>query len=361
MAPEISFFARLIFGTILAFVATLNVYITLVIIKKNYYDMKPMNIFQANYFAGIGLITLTGVFSVYKNLENTGEICPKEFLRYLFNIMNIYDIVILQLDRFIAVQYPYFYHDYMDINMAMRILILSKIVSIAIAVIASVIDPIFIYCPACGRCLSVRSINVYTVCYPLLVAFVLTLVVSYYASKAIHSLNSVQPVVQLPTVSIKVTNKTKNETATNQNEEEISPNNAQEEINIGKLLNEIEGEENIQEEATHDHDPGPSTSQNVSRIQSDKNIEIGANNLTDSCSQGIIRKLILRKTLTMNLLTLSLMFGFLPNKLSAIFYENCDPEKGECDFFFKSFMLPLLIQLVFGFIHPLVVLLILDP
>ena len=199
----------------------------------------------------------------------------------------------------------------------------------------------------------------YTVCYPLLVAFVLTLVVSYYASKAIQGLNSVQPVVQLPTVSIKVTNKPKNETATDQNEEVISANNSQEEINIGKLLNEIEGKENIQE-ATHEQDPGPSTSQNFSRIHLENNREIAANNFTDNSNQGNSRKLILRKTLTMNLLTLSLMFGILPKKLIVIIYENCDPELGECDFFFKSFRLTPLIQLAFGFIHPLVVLLIRD-
>ena len=64
MAPEISFFVRLIFGTILAFVMALNLYITIVIIPKNYSDIKPMNIFQANYFAGLGLLGLTGIFNV---------------------------------------------------------------------------------------------------------------------------------------------------------------------------------------------------------------------------------------------------------------------------------------------------------
>ena len=162
----------------------------------------------------------------------------------------------------------------------------------AIAVITSVIDPIFIYCPACGRCISVRSINVYTICYPLLVAFVLNLVVSYYASKAIQSINTVQPVVQLPTVSIKVAKKTKNETATDQTEEEISANKAQEEINIGKLLNEKDDKENIQE-TTHEQDPGPSTSQNFSRIHLENNRDIAANNFTDNSNQGNIRKLIL--------------------------------------------------------------------
>jgi hypothetical protein len=80
------------------------------------------------------------------------------------------------------------------------------------------------YYPNCGSCLIVRSINVYTVAYPALVAFVFTLVVSVYASKAIHNLNSVQPVVQLPTISKKVTSKTKDDTDTEQNEEETSDN-----------------------------------------------------------------------------------------------------------------------------------------
>ena len=121
------------------------------------------------------------------------------------------------------------------------------------------------------------------------------------------------------TKSIKVRQKTKNETAPDQNEEEISANNAQEEINIGKLLNEKDDKENIQE-ATHEQDPGPSTSQNFSRIHLENNNYIAANNFTDNSNQGNIRKLILRKTLTMNLLTL--MFGILPKKLIVIIYEK---------------------------------------
>ena len=244
--------------------------------------------------------------------------------------------------------------------MAMKILSLSKIMSIAIAVIASVIDPIFIYCPACGLCLIVRSINVYTVAYPGVVAFVFTLVVSVYASKAIHNLNSVQPVVQLPTISNKVADKTKDDTATEQNEEETSDNSSLEEINIGIMLNEIEDKENIQD-VTHEHDLGPSTSQNFPRIHVEKKRQIAANNFPDNGSQGKIRNLILQKTLTMNLLTLALLFGSTPLKLIEIIYEKCDPELGECDFFFKTFPVTALIQLAFAFIHPLIVLLILDP
>ena len=240
-------------------------------------------------------------------------------------------------------------------------LCLSKIVFIAIALMASVIDPIFIYCPACGRCLFTRSVNVYSVSYPAFVVFVFTLIVSVYASKAIHSLNAVQPFVQLPTISKKVANKTK-EDQDGMDEEMNADNSSLEEINIENLLNEIEDKENIQEDTDEpDPDPGPSTSQNVPRIHFEKHRQIAANNFTDNSSQGNIRNLILRKTLTMNLLTLVLLISIVPRKLIEIIYENCDSELGECDFFFKSFKLTALIQLAFAFIHPLIVLLILDP
>ena len=243
--------------------------------------------------------------------------------------------------------------------MALRILTLSKIVSIAIALIASVIDPIFIYCPACRSCLFTRSVNVYTVSYPALVTVVFTLVVSVLASKAIHRLNAVQPVVQLPTISKKVANKTNED---GMDVEENSNNSSLEEIDIGNRLNEIENKENIQEDTDNpDPDPGPSTSQNVPRIHFGKKRQIAANNFTGNSSQGNTRNLILRKTLTMNLLTLVLLISIVPRKLIEIIYENCDPELGECDFYFKSFKLTLLIQFVFEFIHPLIVLLILDP
>jgi hypothetical protein len=121
-------------------------------------------------------------------------------------------------------------------------------------------------------------------------------------------------------------------------------------------LTEIQDKANIQEE-TQDPDPGPSTS----TIPFGNKRQITDNNFIDNGSQGKIRRVILRKTFTMNLLTLALMFGSVPLKLIEIIYENCDPELGECDFFFKSFKVLALVQLAFGFIHPLVVLLILDP
>ena len=108
-----------------------------------------------------------------------------------------------------------------ECNIPMRglILSLSKVISIAIEVTASVIDPIFIYCSACGRCLILRSINVHTVAWWHLSSHLLA---QFTHQKLSTNLNSVQPVVQLPTISTTVTDKTKEDTATEQNEEETS-------------------------------------------------------------------------------------------------------------------------------------------
>ena len=200
MAPEIPFSQRVIIGIILAFVLTFNFTIALVLYKKNSQNIKPMNVFQANYFVGLGLLSISAMVVLLKDLDDIGKICPKEFLRYFLKISNIYDVVILQLDRLVAVRYPYYYNEKMDVSISLKIVGISKIISVAITVIASIIDPVFVFCPACGRCLFVRSINVYTVCYPGLSAFILTLAVSTYITKIVYTVNSVQPVVHLPTI-----------------------------------------------------------------------------------------------------------------------------------------------------------------
>ena len=110
MDPEISFSVKLAHGLFQAILMSLYLIIPWKIWKKNSPDIKPVHTYQANYFLTLALFTLnTMIVLLSKRKEDVGKICPKEFLKYFLSICLIYDVVILQLDRLVAVRYPYFY------------------------------------------------------------------------------------------------------------------------------------------------------------------------------------------------------------------------------------------------------------
>ena len=358
MAEQISFVLRVIIGIILACVMASNFIIASYILKKNSPNLKPMTIFQANYFVGHGLISLSGMVAVLaENIEDVGKICPKETFRYFFVISTIYDKLILQLDRLIAVRYPYFYKEKMDVVMAMKLVGISKSFSLAITIITSIIDPVYIYCPACGRCNFVRPINVYTVCYPGVATFILTLAVSIYVSKIIYKLNSVTPVVQISPMNTRINyvpKSSKRDQTEREGQLEVieEETDSLEEINIENLLREIESK-TTQRKIPASLD-GPSTSKEISKRTTDNLEENDRNYSVSNTTQESNHKDILKQTLKMNLLTLAYLFILVPTQVTIIIYKNCDDSLGECDFFFNVMAVTMTAQVVAGFIHPLV-------
>ena len=112
MEPQLSLSAKAIIGSMLACVMTTDIMAAFCILKKNSSNIKPMTIFQANYFLGHGLICLGGLIVVVaQDKANAGEICPKETVRYFFVLSSIYDKMVLQLDRLVAVRFPYYYKE----------------------------------------------------------------------------------------------------------------------------------------------------------------------------------------------------------------------------------------------------------
>ena len=92
MTSEIPDFQKIVFGIILACVMSSNFGIAVFILKKKFTDLKPMNIFQSNYFAGLGLISITAMYVVVSDSSSdVGEICPKKFLKYLFDVSGTLD------------------------------------------------------------------------------------------------------------------------------------------------------------------------------------------------------------------------------------------------------------------------------
>ena len=385
MESEIPFFQRVILGIILATCVVSNAAIVVRIVKANWKQFRPLNVYQINYFTGLALVTLTGMILVLsKNNDSVDKICPTLIFSYFLNINNTFDIVILQLDRLLAVSKPLLYKTEVDATLAVTVVALSKLFSLGITIIGSIIDPVFIFCPACERCIYVHSVNVYTVAYPSLGAFILTMVVSVYVSIMANSLNSIQPMVNLPLQSqsqrinvIPLRNERLTLTFDGwlgnqsiQNHAEVSGENSTrkntgkasnpghqfqfptgsmgrkmrrnaeplDEMNITNLVRQIEQTE-VEESRSLKIETSPSNSTN------------------ENCSA---HRLMLKKTLKMNLLTLALLFTLLPIQILTIIYENCNDAQGECDTYFNSMLVISVLQICVGFLHPLVVLIILE-
>ena len=198
----ISWFQLTILGTLLLFCISSQIFFVIKLLKMKWKDLRPIHVHQVNYFTGLACINISGIHLVVSRaFDEPSSFCPSHLLSYLFLISNKYDIIILQLDRLLAIRKPYYYEEFVDVKVAMKVVFMSKVFSISIAVISSMIDPIFLYCPSCGMCNFVKSVYLYSVSYPAIAAFILTILVSIYVSIMVNKLNSIQPLVSLPVTS----------------------------------------------------------------------------------------------------------------------------------------------------------------
>ena len=360
MANEVLFSIKLAFVIFHAILMSLDLIIAWKIWKKNSSDYKPIHIYQANYFVALSLLTLNAiVVLLFKRKEDFGDICPKEILKYFLNMSIIYDVVIMQLDRLVAVRYPYFYKEKMDVSMSLKIVAISKIVSVAITVIGCIIDPVFVYCPVLGRCSFVHSIFVYTVSYPVLAAFILTVSVSIYVSMKVYKQISVQPVVHLPVINVVpvIVNTAPEENEVQNLHAEGDDAESLEEIHVVNMLKEIGNENEMRRKIPKNNLVGPSTS---NKFVARKRQNMSNNQVTYQDLQVEARKQFLKKTLKMNLLTLAILFSSVPIQVVTIISESCKDNLGDCDFYFKFWIYFTPIQLVAAVLHPIFLLLILD-
>ena len=374
MKEELSASQFLFLGIILTSSTLSNFAIAIRILQTNWKNYRPVHIYQVNYFTAFALADFSGLILVVSKVkDDPGQFCPSHVLNYLFVISKEIDIAVLQLDRLIAVSKPYFYKANVDINLSLKVVGLFKLLSIIITVVGSIIDPIFLYCPSCGRCNYVSSIYVYTVSYPALSAFLLTLAVSIYVSIMMNKCNAVQPTVVLPVAGQEINVIPLRENLEDSSEEnnptrismerprminlgEIPSTSAipievvcnqtdvvegNEAINVVKMLTEIENKK--------------------SKDASDRNDQSIPKN--ESNAQTEARKAMLKKTLKMNLLTLSLLFTVVPRSILNIMFEDCNHLSGECDQYFHVMLVFSFLELCVGFLHPIVVIvwMVLEP
>ena len=79
-----------------------------------------------NYFTTISLVSFVGILVLAGDKLSYKGVCPGIFLSYYLALSSIYDIVILQVDRLIAVRAPYFYKSRIHTGLSVRAVIAAK-------------------------------------------------------------------------------------------------------------------------------------------------------------------------------------------------------------------------------------------
>ena len=161
-----------IFAVFLLFCIVSQIAIITKILKLNWNELKPINVHQVNYFAGLALINSSGIHLIMSRvIDDPLSFCPAHLLSHIFLISNKYDIIILQIDRLIAIRKPYYYKACVDVMLSVKVVLASKLVFIVIAISSSIFDPYFLYCPA-SACVHLFSLSMCTPCHiPLLLPF----------------------------------------------------------------------------------------------------------------------------------------------------------------------------------------------
>ena len=134
--------------------------ISLKIYSNNRNEVLPVHIYQINFFTSTALQLAYGtlsaiVYEFYVNLQPN----PEDVHCYYYNYLGVYiflnnavSIIIMQVDRFIAINQPFFHHSTISSRVAMTTIGLSYLFSLIPLFLIYYINPgIFYHCYSCLR------------------------------------------------------------------------------------------------------------------------------------------------------------------------------------------------------------------
>ena len=173
--------------------------------KKNQYDMEPIHVFQLNFMI---VSTLSVIFPAMASLDQlTGFIYqPGGSCYYYFPLFFAYfcfntDLVMMQVDRFLAVYWNMKYASRITYKLALRFCIGSKVLAAVVTMMVGFLDLQYSTCAEEYAFIHLKLVNIYLVSIPNLGSGVILLVVlTYMALTMVNLENKVQPVVSLPSV-----------------------------------------------------------------------------------------------------------------------------------------------------------------
>ena len=131
-------------------------------------------------------------------MEDDTFICSLSlFISFFARINFVVDIFLLQIDRLLAISKPFYHHAEVTVSISWKIVLSAKLGTLILVTFASLIEPDLVQYQPCHCCIFVHPVNVFLHSIPSLAAFLLTLVVSIFASTKVLKENKIGPTVNL--------------------------------------------------------------------------------------------------------------------------------------------------------------------
>ena len=280
--------------------------------RKTKYNMEPVHVFQLNFMSVSTFLVfspfIVAVIKLFGAGNCFGGYCPNYFYGFFAETCFNIDIVLMQIDRFLALYWDLLYKDRVTTNMALSACFLSKVFAIMLTTSIGYLDKEYSKCTyQCKYSLfHLKTTNIYLDAYPKLVAISILVAVSMYVIYTIIKLRKkVQPLITLPTVSNIV-------------QDQVQPL-----VNLPTVSNIVHAQEEVQQDVNI-----------IRRIDEDPNMfyEVAVDNnqvpnddLPTPCfntNNQIF--LVAKEALNLNLLTLVLIIIYVPTKILAIWFHTGD-------------------------------------
>ena len=143
------------------------------------------------------LYIINGVLLEGRVGKNTSaHFCIHQTIGLYVKIYHILALVLMQLERFLAMRRPFFSEEINARHCALTILA-SFIFTLILTIIGVTIERKFLYCQTHTIQLFINPVSICLVSYPTLLAIIFTLLVSAVLRNQARRLNSIQPQVKL--------------------------------------------------------------------------------------------------------------------------------------------------------------------
>ena len=402
---------RIVFTPLLIASMAANLFILFKITKKHWNNFLPLHLHQINFFFNFFIITSGGLVTAWSVREDTPFSVFILFFMFFVQINFIAAILLLQIDRLLAIASPYFHKSDITTSLSCKVILASMIFTFLVAISATMLDPGLVLHQSCYRCIFVCPSSVFLHSLPSLVSFLLTLVVSILATVKVHEQIKVEPVIMLNTVSSQLQETQERKNAPSKN---LTSEGSLDEETLNGILDDVgplqqcssslrnerklksrNSKKNIHREAvrsneteiqsTNDQVSTDASSQDIkeyeeetmSESEEDQEEKISAKKFMEefssknkelvhidrkktetNISRNIMKddqRKMLRSTLKMNLVTIALLLFILPRHCLAIHYYQCYVTQGNCTNYLLLFNKAAFLQLCVTFTLPLIV------
>ena len=308
-----------LYGTVILLSTVLSLYVKICIkiYLKHRGGLEPTHIFHLHFLMACAQIFSFALMVVFHKLIRKGNAAEDSCWHYFFGLFCLIcfntEVVLLQMDRFLAVYWNVKYKGRITSKIAKFSCIGSKVFSFILTLLVAILDPTYITFTAGFEELNLKTANIYLDAYPkIFVAIMLSIVSIYVALIKVRLDKKVTPAVHLPSVTVDSENG--NPTFTIQRKDE-DPNMFYE-IEISK-----EEEEKIKSSNACEINAQGPEKREVSESPDNQEITCFTMN------KDIL--LVAKEALSNNLITALLFIVIVPNRILSIIYYHMQPNIGE--------------------------------